>query len=187
MGLPALCKGEALLAAFLRESRALPSPFARRIAAICQQQQHVLAPCCCFEDGEGGTATSPQVPLEAAFSPCLHFIGEKHLALCVVLVVYSGGPSTSTGQSNSCFQFGAETILVVVCFFWEACYCTYKGEDDNMRVTWEQRALQRQHIPHQEEARQLCSPAKAHHACGAVSCHQQCHLSPPLTEQVLSP
>lgn len=144
--LPALCKGEALLSAFLQESRALPSPCALGRKAICQQQQRILAPCCCFRDGEGGRAMSPQAPLETAFSPCPNYTEEKHLALCVILVLYSGEPSTSAGQSTSCFQFGAETVSVAVCFFWEACYYTRKGEDDNMTVTWEQRAPQGQRI-----------------------------------------
>lgn len=146
MGLMALCKGEASLAALLWESRTLPSPFALGSTAICQQQQRILAPRCCSGDEEGGRATSPWASLEAAFSPCPNYTGGKHLALSVVLVSYSGGPSTSTGQSTSCFQFGAETVSAAVCFFWEACYCTWKGEDNNMRVTWEQKAPQRQCI-----------------------------------------
>lgn len=56
MGLPALCKGEALLAAFLP---CLLSPFALGSAAICQQQQRVLALRCCLGDGEGGNTASP--------------------------------------------------------------------------------------------------------------------------------
>lgn len=97
MGLPALYKGAALLAAFLWESRALPSPFTLGSAAICQQQQRILAPRCCFEDGEGRRATSPRALLKAAFSPCPNYTGEKDLALCVVLVLYSGGLDTSAG------------------------------------------------------------------------------------------
>lgn len=147
MGLPALCKGEALLAAFLRESRALPAPFALGSATICQQRQRILAPHCGFRDGEGGRTTSPKALLEAAFSACPNYGGEKDLALCVVLVWCIAGPGTTAGQSTSCFQFGAETICIAICFFWEACYYTCKSQHNNMRVTWEQRALQKQHVP----------------------------------------
>lgn len=96
-GLAALSKGEALLAAFLWESRALPSAFALQSALICQQQQRILAPRCCFTDGERGRAASPQPLLKAALAK-LHR-GET-LPLCDLLVSYSGEPSTSAGQST---------------------------------------------------------------------------------------
>lgn len=40
---------------------------------------------------------APQVLLEAAFSPCPNYTGEKDGALCVVLVASSGGLGTSAG------------------------------------------------------------------------------------------
>lgn len=56
-----------LLAPGKEEALPLPSPLALGNAAACQKWQWILAPGCCFRDGEGGRARSPQALPEAAF------------------------------------------------------------------------------------------------------------------------
>lgn len=105
-GLPALYKGETLLAAFLRESTSLPSPFALGSEASCQQHfgSTLLLP-----EQEGGRAASPQARSGLAFP---RRRGRNPAPRGVA--AWGGG-----APGASCFQFRAKEVSGAVCFFWE--------------------------------------------------------------------
>lgn len=117
-GLPALYKGEALLAAFLRESTSLPSPFALASEASCQQHfgSTLLLP-----EQEGGRAASPRARSGLAF------------------------PSTRGRNPAPCGVSGSgpKRFLELFASSGWTCCCARRNELDNTRAAWEQRARQR--------------------------------------------